>query len=463
MGKTHLLAVLFVGALLSVSAGPCRAPAERMPTITVLPALPSVPTSGVGLDAAQISEARQALVNHKLSTYPTSSSRGHRVGKFTSTGIFDAFPPTEEQIARIAPHYDHILLGAKRSELIPRFKQYNPDLTFSLYVDSGLNPGFVRSDAGGVDAENLDWVLDRHPDWILKDAEGNFIRSGNSRFANKGEYWPDPGNPGWQNYFADKVRKLIDDTGSQWNAVLLDQFFGTADGYERFAGARKQVAYADDEAFQAAQLQFLRVAAAKIRLPVIVNMEGGSIIRRPAFVSEVAKAAGGVENEIFPEEMPIEDLRPYLETVQDLPPTVHVRINSKPCGLAGNSDTTLFAYYCYLLIADQKREVYWTFKEGSSDVPHYWYREFDLDLGQPLGNIRFGESIWSREFDRAVVLVNAGKATASYTFDTTESYCDVCGRPLASPIVLASRTAILLIKDPTILPSDSRDDSSPEK
>jgi hypothetical protein len=192
-------------------------------------------------------------------------------------------------------------------------------------------------------------------------------------------------------------------------------------------------------------------------------MEGGSIIRRPAFVSEVAKVAGGVENEIFPEEMPIEDLRPYLETVQDLPPTVHIRINSKPCGLAGNSDTTLFAYYCYLLIADQQREVYWTFKEGSSDVPHYWYREFDLDLGQSHGNIRFGDSIWSREFDRAVVLVNAGKATASFTFDTTESYCDVCGRPLASPIVLGSRRAILLIKHPAILPSHKADDSPPGK
>ena len=182
-------------------------------------------------------------------------------------------------------------------------------------------------------------------------------------------------------------------------------------------------------------------------------MEGASIIRRPAFVSEVAQAAGGVENEIFPEEMPIEDLRPYLETVQNLPPTVHVRINSKPSGLAGNVDKTLFAYYCYLLIADQKREVYWTCKEGSSDIPHYWYREFDLDLGQSQENIRFGETIWSREFDHAVVLVNAGKTTASYTFDTSESYCDVCGRPLASPIVLGSRTAILLVKDPAILPS----------
>ncbi len=455
MAKTGLLTAMFMGVLLGVTGGPCRPSTERTPTITVLPDLPKVPTSGFGLSAAEKDAVIQTLVNHKLSTYPAASSRGHRVGKFTSTGIFGGFPPTEEQIARIAPHYDNILFGAARCEFIPRFKRYNPDLTFFLYVDSGLNPGFVRSDAGGVDNENLDWVLAQHPDWILKDKDGEFIRSGNSRLANKGAYWPDPGNPGWQHYFADKVLKLIGETGGQWDGILLDQFMGTADGYERYAGARQQTTYPDDAAFQRAQLKFLRVVAAKIHLPIIVNMEGAGIIRRPGFVGEVARAAGGAENEIFPEEMPIEDLQPYLETVQRLPPTVHIRINSKPGGLAGNIDKTLFAYYCYLLIADQQREVYWTCKEGTSDVPHYWYREFDLDLGQARGNIHFGEKIWSREFDKALVLVNAGKTSGVYTFDTSVSYSDVCGTPLESPISLGPRTAMLLVKDPAILPGDS--------
>ena len=226
---------------------------------------------------------------------------------------------------------------------------------------------------------------------------------------------------------------------------------GTADGYERYAGVQKQVKYADDEAFQAAQIEFLRAVAAKIGLPIIVNMEGGSIIRRPAFVGEVARVAGGAENEIFPEEMPIEDLRPYLETVQNLPPTVHIRINSKPSGLAGEVDKTLFAYYCYLLIADRSREVYWTFKEGSSDVPHFWYREFDLDLGPSQGNIQFGEKIWSRDFDNAVVLVNPGKTTETWVC-ASDRYCDVNGRPVPSPVMLRSRMAMLLVKDLTILP-----------
>ena len=190
----------------------------------------------------------------------------------------------------------------------------------------------------------------------------------------------------------------------------------------------------------------------RIRVPIIVNMEGGAIVRRPAFVAEVAMAAGGAESEIFPEEMPVEDLRPYLETVQSLPPTVHIRINSKPAGFAGDIDDTLFAYYCYLLIADRQREVYWTHKEGTSDIPHYWYREFDLDLGRPKGDIQFGEHIWSREFENAIVIVNPDEQAAQYTWDTQIDYYDVEGNQMQSPLKLDGRRALLLVKDLSILP-----------
>jgi hypothetical protein len=233
---------------------------------------------------------------------------------------------------------------------------------------------------------------------------------------------------------------------------LLDQFIATADGHVRYAGAAQQVNYPSDQAFQAAYLEFFEAVAPRIPVPIIVNMEGSAIIRRPAFVAEVAKAAGGVENEIFPEEMPVEDLRPYLETVQSLPPRIHVRINSKPAGFAGDIDDTLFAYFCYLLIAGRDRQVYWTNKEGTSDMPHYWYREFDLDLGASKGNIQFGELIWSREFENAVVVVNAEDEPADFTWHDPARLYDVEGNLLNSPLVFEGRSAMLLVSDLSILP-----------
>ena len=426
-------------------------PAARMPTITTLPAFPAIPLYASILSAHQKNVLVQTLIDNKVSTMPAASSRSYRVGKFTSTGIFDGYPPTEEQVSRIAPSYDNILLGAKRSELIPLFKRYNPDLTFFLYIDSGLNPTYKQSDAGGVDSEDTQWILTHHPDWLLQDKDGYPISSGGG-LSNPGEYWPDPGNPEWQNYFAEKIAKLLQETGGQWDGILFDQFIGTADGHVRYARAAQQVNYSTDEAYQAAYLAFFKAVAARLPVPIIVNMEGVSIVRRPAFVAEVATAAGGAENEIFPEEMPSEDLRPYLETVQALPPTTHIRINSKPAGFAGDSDDTLFAYFCYLLIAGRDREVYWTYKEGTSDIPHYWYREFDLDLGDSQGDIQFGASVWSREFERAVVIVNAGEAPGEYAWDPAIRFYDVNSNPLVSPLRLSGRSAMLLIKDPSILP-----------
>jgi hypothetical protein len=426
-------------------------PAGKLPTLTSLPEFPDIPLVARFYSQAKKDELIQTLINQKVSTWPAVSTRGKRAGKFTSTGIFDAYPPTEQQVARLAPNYDNILLGAKNADLIPRFQQYNPDLTYFIYVDSGLNPDLVRADAGGIDEEDTEWIVANHPDWILKDKDGNLIRSGGG-LSNPGEYWPDPGNPEWQAYFAEKINQLLNETGGQWDGILFDQFIGTADGHVRYAQAAQQVNYPTDEAYQAAYLEFFEAVAAKIPVPLIVNMEGGAIVRRPAFVAEVAATAGGAENEIFPEEMPVEDLRPYLETVQSLPPGTHIRINSKPAGFAGDIDDTLFAYYCYLLIADPQREVYWTHKEGTSDIPHYWYREFDLDLGDAQGNIQFGEAIWSREFEHAVVIVNPDEEAAEYTWNESVVYYDVEGNLLTSPLELDGRSAMLLVKDLSILP-----------
>jgi hypothetical protein len=420
-------------------------PQPQMPTLTTFPDFPGIPLFPRLLPKAKRNELLQKILNNKINTYPAISARGHRTGKFTTTGIFGNWPPTEEQIQRLAPNYDNILFGAGQKNLIPRFKKYNPDLAFFIYVDSGLNPGWKQSDAGGVDEQNTQWVVEHHPDWILKDKDGHLIRS-RGGLSTPGEYWPDPGNREWQAYFAEKLSKLLMETGNQWDGILLDQFFGTADAYHRYANSARQVNYATDEALQAAWIGFFKTVRAKIPVPIIVNMEGASIIRRPAFVEELALAAGGVENEIFPEEMPIEDLRPYLETVQRLPRNIHVRINSKPASWAGNVDKTLFAYFCYLLIADRDRQLYWTNKEQSSDVPHYWYREFDLDLGNSKGNIHFGDGIWSREFEKAIVIVNPGKLPTEYTWDSSTRYYDVRTNLLQSPIKLKARTAMLLMK-----------------
>ena len=89
---------------------------------------------------------------------------------------------------------------------------------------------------------------------------------------------------------------------------------------------------------------------------------------------------------------------------------------------------------------------------GTSYIPHYWYREFDLDLGESKGNILFGEFVWSREFENAVVIVNPDGESAQYTWDALTNYFDVEGNHLESPLDLDGRSAMLLVKNLSVLP-----------
>ena len=68
----------------------------------------------------------------------------------------------------------------------------------------------------------------------------------------------------------------------------------------------------------------------------------------------------------------------------------------------------------------------------------------------PVAN-RFGDSIWTREFEKAIVIVNPGKVSGEYTWDASARYCDVRTNRLQSPVRLKARTAMLLLKDNGVL------------
>jgi hypothetical protein len=140
----------------------------------------------------------------------------------------------------------------------------------------------------------------------------------------------------------------------------------------------------------------------------------------------------------------------YLERVRQTPPGKMMFLNSATAAsFGGNPDLTLFTYFTYLLVADPEREIYWTCKEGDSEIPHFWYREFDLDLGPPREELQTVGSLWKRDFTNATVVVNSGQGPAPYTF---EGAClDVLGRPVRSPVTLPVQTGLLLIRNQTIL------------
>jgi hypothetical protein len=100
-------------------------------------------------------------------------------------------------------------------------------------------------------------------------------------------------------------------------------------------------------------------------------------------------------------------------------------------------------------VAGPEREIYWTCKEGDSEIPHFWYKEFDLDLGPPREEMQTPGGVWKRTFANATVVVNPGRGPAEHSF---EGECvDVRSKPLHSPVTLQTLTGMLLITNRAIL------------
>jgi hypothetical protein len=426
-----------------------------IPTITQLPPFPKITRFPLLHSGEKKHKIRLEVIDHKLSTYPKTPSASYRVAKHRLSP-FAAFEPRADQIKTIAPHYDLIILPGYRSNLVPLFRKYNPSIKVFMYFDPGLAPDLHLIDAGNVDNQNTDWLLKNHPEWFLKDSRGKPIKFK----TESGSYWADPGNEEWQIFFAQKLKKALKLTGNVWDGVLLDDFFGHHVSHREFGGSSQQVNYKNNRDFQAAQLSFLKKIVPMIDIPVIPNVEGVSIITSPEFFSQVVEIAGGAENEIltiigadyrygYNDEKTV---KVFLDLVRKAPKDKIILINSNTAKIAGDVDATLYHYFTYLLVAGRDREVYFTFKEGASSLPHYWFKEFDLDLGSPSEEMQVVNNIWKRNFKNAVVLVNPTRSVQRYNFDAV--YYDVLGRQLKTPLRLEPHIGVLLIKNKSILPKD---------
>jgi len=405
-------------------------------------------------------EVLQEIVDVKLTTYPAKPSIPYRVAKHRTTGIFSTFEPREDQVKQIAPHYDLFLLIGLRGSLVPIIKKSNPSAKVLMYMANSLTSVATLLDPGSVDEENTDWILKNHPNWLLKDSDGKPIQG--TSWSPK--YWPDPGNKEWQAFFVKKVNKALKETGGLWDGVLFDEFLTTHTSHTAsYVGSSgKQANYASDQAFQQAQLEFLRNVVPGLSVPILPNVDSPvlnptSPAFNPEFFTEVQRIAGGAEAEVFVLHAPDqygflekEMVEVYLDRAKKTPPGKMMILSSPTAGLEGNVERTLYAYFAYLLVAAPERAVYWAFKEGESSVPHFWFKEFDLDLGLPLGEMQSVGQVWKRDFANTLVVVNPNPEAASFAFK--EIYFDVLGDSVKSPVSLGPNSGALLMKNKGTVP-----------
>jgi hypothetical protein len=434
---------------------PQEAGMESDGTITVLPEYPGVPLGVAFYSDEKKKEVVMRVIDSKLSTYPKLSSKAHRVAKFSGSGLATQVTLRADQLQTLALHYDYNQLPPMQRAYGETLKKHAPDFKLFMYFDAGIQPeenlDIVGDDAGNIDEENIAWIIENHPNWLLQDANGNPLVSAKGTLSNAGEYWGDPGNREYQEWFAGKINKAMEQSGNIWDGVLLDQFFGKIENYTGYAGTNPQTRYKTNAEYQSAQLMFLKRLSELVRVPVIANLDGAASLEYPEFFVQVGKTAGGIETEIYPFEnsdendsslLPPDSLKGLIEGINQLPKSKYVKIASKPGGMEGNTPRTLYAYYSYLLVADKDREIYWSSKEGDSSVPHYWYKEYDLDLGDSAGIVDMTRPVWKRSFTNATVYLNPQRSDEVVLLESP--HYTLWGKKLERSFTIPAHTGMLL-------------------
>jgi hypothetical protein len=181
--SSDLLALMAVVLLaLGVKVGPRwwamhrmtrpAAGAGRIPTITNLPRLPDVSWKYLFRNPSGPEKEKllRDLFAVKLQTYPVSPPPFPRAGKHRTMG-FTNFEPTEAETETLAAHYDVFYLTASSSHRIAAIQRGNPKAKVLMYFALSLTRVAKLVDAGSVDEENTDWILQNHRDWLLSDVQ----------------------------------------------------------------------------------------------------------------------------------------------------------------------------------------------------------------------------------------------------------------------------------------------------
>ena len=74
----------------------------------------------------------------------------------------------------------------------------------------------------------------------------------------------------------------------------------------------------------------------------------------------------------------------------------------------------------------------------------FWLKEFDLDLGAPLGEKYLQNGLWQRDFEKAKVLVNP--SDNSLVFEFSEELYFANGGRAESPLILHPGSAEILFR-----------------
>lgn len=335
----------------------------------------------------------------------------------------------------LAEHVDWLMLryGAERLRDSVREQGYSNVLPQYLLLFQIIGPGPYEGGDEHCDDDytplqnNVLWTGDFceqvHPneDWFLHNEHGERLYTEERLWngSHAAQYYMNPGSPGFREFWVDQVRRQRD---AGWEAIFLDNVAATYShiGQRADNGEGVVAEYESVEAWQEAVAGML--AAIKAAFPE--RPLWGNIIEAPARADAwdyYRPLLDGVQEESFATGWASDEpLGPgaweamLARAERTLAAGKGVVLYSQ--GEQNDYARLRFGLASYLLVATPDARATFRYAHTSSYEHLWWYPEFDITLGGPLGpRYRTWGGRWARDFACGRVEVDAVRRTGAIT------------------------------------------------
>ncbi len=255
---------------------------------------------------------------------------------------------------------------------------------------------------------DFDTISREHPDWFLRDADGELIIFDDSFVM------MDPGNAGWREFFLERAVEMQELYG--WDGVFLDNVEASGDKIRRL-GHSGLADYPDDRSYQAEVEAFLDYLYNGYFSPEGRPMYANIIeVREPATWFSYLRYLDGAMDEAWGVGWPDEYFQP-ADWLARLERAEQSQLQGKHVVLVSQGERTdldrqRFAFASYLLINNGNASFRYANYDGYYE--QVWlYDTYNLPIGLPTGQREcvFDALCW-RRFENGWVLVFPGRHQA---------------------------------------------------
>ena len=322
-------------------------------------------------------------------------------------------PPSKEYYSLVSNKFDVFILTnhdeIEREQM--RAAGLNAPVYQYLLLAEIQDPGSCTEIPNGDQVANLPgdfcWISTEHPEWFLLDQFGQRITNGNDY------YYMDPGQEGFRAFWLERARQT--QTLYKWDGLFLDNVEASLSKYQQKLAIPIQ--YPDDASLQVAVEGFLSYLDQNYFTPenrpvtanIVSTRDPQVFLRYLQYLDGAMLENFAVDWENYYSTSEWEEQINLISKIQSMKKSALLVAQ----GAKDDLQKQQFAFASYLLLTDGNTS--FRYADGNDYREPWWYTNYEIDLGRPLGLLYSQNGIWMRNFEHGLVTVNPSNHTGEIT------------------------------------------------